>query len=77
MSDVVFMAQVMREDPNTPVYAERIGTAPEVAKEAVLDAMTNEHSWIVQRVRGNDHWTEDHLAYEGWIFNIKEYDLHD
>lgn len=72
----VYMAQTMREDPDEPVYAERIGETAEAAKREVLDATKIEIPSTVRKIEQRELWEDDHLALNGWIFNVRTFELH-
>lgn len=68
----IYIAKAMREDPDEPVYTSKAGETREAAKEAVLDVMAGVIPAAVHRL----DWDEDHKTQDGWIFCVKEKELH-
>jgi hypothetical protein len=73
MSKTVYEAMVMPVDDTEPVYASRLATTKERAKEEVLDAS---HDVILPTTRHNLDWDDRVVERDGWQFVLKERELH-
>jgi len=73
MSESVYIAKAMKENPDEPVFTTRVGKTPQAAKDTVVDVMETHYPVIVHGLQ----WDEPNTEYRGWIFHLKERDLYE
>lgn len=71
-NQAVFVAMAMPQDEDEPVLTRKVGTTPEAAKAAVIEATTDMTGLHLR----NFEWEARVENHEGWRFVVKQKGLH-